>query len=80
MYEIIGQLKSICETYHDRLCNLENDKYDMELLVRAKDIQVHKKKQTKTILQKKNIHYVFEIKSKSENKINIIFLIYKIIN
>lgn len=37
----IDSLKKICQEYHTRIDNLENEKYDFEYLVRGKDYQVH---------------------------------------
>jgi troponin I len=63
-----GQLKSICETYHDRICNLENDKYDMELLVRAKDVQITELNAMVNDLRGKFVKPTLKKVSKYENK------------
>lgn len=42
------QLKQICKQYHDRICNLENVKYDLEYVVKRKDVEVHTNTTTTT--------------------------------
>ena len=37
---IIGQLRDLCETYHERICGIESDKYDTEKEVEFKDYQI----------------------------------------
>uniref|UniRef100_A0A1B0G344 Uncharacterized protein n=1 Tax=Glossina morsitans morsitans TaxID=37546 RepID=A0A1B0G344_GLOMM len=33
------QLKSLCKQYHDRICKLEDQKYDLEYVVKRKDVE-----------------------------------------
>ena len=35
-----GELKSICQEYYRRICDVENSKYDLEKEVEFKDYQV----------------------------------------
>ena len=37
---ILGQLRDLCETYHERICGIESDKYDTEKEVEFKDYQI----------------------------------------
>lgn len=39
------QLKSLCKQYHDRICKLEDQKYDLEYVVKRKDVEVYTKYQ-----------------------------------
>ena len=37
---ILGELRDLCETYHERICGIESDKYDTEKEVEFKDYQI----------------------------------------
>lgn len=50
-------LSKICRDYHSRIERLEEEKYDLEYIVKGKDFQVH----TDTL------HYTFKRKQKTSN-------------
>ena len=37
---ILGELRDLCETYHERICGIESAKYDTEKEVEFKDYQI----------------------------------------
>lgn len=39
-YIYTGQLKSLLQSYHERIKNLEDKKYDIEYVVKRKDVEV----------------------------------------
>lgn len=49
----LEQLKAILKAYHERIRNLEDKKYDIEYIVKRKDVEVqsslHHKKTKRTI-------------------------------
>lgn len=49
------QLKSILRAYHDRIKNLEDKKYDIEYIVKRKDVEVQSSLHNKP--KKKNIKH-----------------------
>ena len=36
----IGELRALCQSYYDRVCQIENDKYDTEKRVEFKEYEV----------------------------------------
>ena len=40
LISIIGELKSVCQEYYDRICQVESSKYDLEKEVEYKDYMV----------------------------------------
>ena len=42
LISIIGELKSVCQEYYDRICQVESSKYDLEKEVEYKDYMVRK--------------------------------------
>ena len=36
----LGELRALCQTYYDRVCQIENDKYDTEKRVEFKEYEV----------------------------------------
>ena len=40
-YHTLDSLANICREYHSRIERLEEEKYDLEYIVKGKDYQVH---------------------------------------
>ena len=40
IYCCIGELRALCQTYQERICAIESDKYDTEKRVEFKDYEV----------------------------------------
>ena len=57
-FTFLDDLISICQSYHDRVKNLENEKYDMEKEVEYKDYKVWSSF-SKILLLKMNIYSPF---------------------
>nr|XP_022913446.1 troponin I isoform X9 [Onthophagus taurus] len=61
-------LKSICKNYNDKICNLENLKYDLEYLVRLKDGEISDLNSQVNDLRGKFVKPTLKKVSKYENK------------
>lgn len=62
------QLKSILKSYHDRITNLEDQKYDLELIVKGKDYQISDLNAQVNDLRGKFVKPTLKKVSKYENK------------
>jgi len=63
-----SQLRDLCETYHERICGIENDKYDTEKEVEFKDYQISELNIAVNDLRGKFIKPTLKKVSKYENK------------
>lgn len=63
-----AELKSIMKTYHDRISNLESQKYDLELIVKGKDVQISDLNAQVNDLRGKFVKPTLKKVSKYENK------------
>jgi len=63
-----GELKSICKAYHDRISKVEDQKYDLELFVKAKDLQISDLNAQVNDLRGKFVKPTLKKVSKYENK------------
>lgn len=62
----IDTLENICRDYHKRIERLEDEKYDLEYIVKGKDYQVHIEMQAKFSRQSYETQsYFFSFNSKS---------------
>jgi troponin I len=61
-------VKDICRTYHERIAQLENQKYDLELFVKAKDVQISDLNAQVNDLRGKFVKPTLKKVSKYENK------------
>merc|ERR1712172_67137 len=63
-----SQLRDLCETYHERICGIESDKYDTEKEVEFKDYQITDLNIAVNDLRGKFIKPTLKKVSKYENK------------
>merc|ERR1711957_278410 len=63
-----NELRDLCETYHERICGIENDKYDTEKEVEFKDYQITDLNIAVNDLRGKFIKPTLKKVSKYENK------------
>merc|ERR1712154_612631 len=63
-----SQLRDLCETYHERICGIENDKYDTEKEVEYKDYKINELNIAVNDLRGKFIKPTLKKVSKYENK------------
>merc|ERR1711944_60463 len=63
-----SELRDLCKEYHDRICGIENDKYDTEKEVEFKDYQINELNMAVNDLRGKFIKPSLKKVSKYENK------------
>jgi troponin I len=63
-----AELKSLVRTHHERISNLESQKYDLELIVKGKDIQISDLNAQVNDLRGKFVKPTLKKVSKYENK------------
>merc|ERR1711997_1035991 len=63
-----NELRDLCKDYHDRICGIENDKYDTEKEVEFKDYQINELNMAVNDLRGKFIKPSLKKVSKYENK------------
>merc|ERR1712083_1214273 len=63
-----SELRDLCETYHERICGIESDKYDTEKEVEFKDYQISELNIAVNDLRGKFIKPTLKKVSKYENK------------
>merc|ERR1712020_149705 len=63
-----NELRELCETYHERICGIESDKYDTEKEVEFKDYQISELNIAVNDLRGKFIKPTLKKVSKYENK------------
>ncbi|XP_056643320.1 troponin I isoform X10 [Diorhabda sublineata] len=62
------QIRSFCKTYHDRICKLEDQKFDLEYLVKKKDMEISELNSQVNDLRGKFVKPTLKKVSKYENK------------
>merc|ERR1712083_342144 len=63
-----NELRDLCKDYHDRICNLESQKYDMEFEVRKRGFEINELNIAVNDLRGKFIKPTLKKVSKYENK------------
>merc|ERR1712018_1093984 len=63
-----SELRELCQTYHERICGIESDKYDMEKEVRKRGFEINELNIAVNDLRGKFIKPTLKKVSKYENK------------
>ncbi|XP_049888234.1 troponin I isoform X5 [Pectinophora gossypiella] len=61
-------VKTVCKDYHNRICQLENEKYDLEYVVKRKDMEISDLNSQVNDLRGKFVKPTLKKVSKYENK------------
>lgn len=70
----LDSLSKICQDYHNRIARLEDEKYDLEYIVKGKDFQVHIDIHTQKNIINMPIQY-FQPTTKKRNNFNSFFFL-----